>query len=91
MSSTSRLSELALIIQRHTCSIDEYLSSRGLRSPSFDLDTALKLPDAVRESQNAILQATDELSALVQGPLPFLMNMASTQVGETLIDLNNKR
>lgn len=90
MSSTSRLSELALVIQRHTCIIDEFLSSKGLLSPSFDLDTALNLPDAVLESRNAILQATDELSALVQGPLPFLMNMVIKQVGETLVDLNNK-
>lgn len=80
MSPTSRLSELALVIQHHTCKVDEFLSSRGLPSPSFGLDTALKLPDAILESQNAILQATDELSALVQGPLPFLMNMVINQV-----------
>lgn len=83
MSSTSRISELALLIRQHTCKIDEFLSSRGLLTPSFGLDTALLLPDALLESQNAILQATDELNALVQGPVPFLMNMVISQVRET--------
>ncbi len=78
MASTSRIVELASAIQAHTADIDSYLRSQGLSSPDWDLDTppTVLLSDAAQASQNALLEAMEELKALVLGPVPFLINKA---------------
>ena len=80
MAGKSRISELASLIQGHTAEIDKCLLRNALPSPSFDLDTTPIFPDAIQESQKAILEAADELSILIHGPLPYLMNLAVNQV-----------
>ena len=82
MASTSRIIELASRIQVHTADIDSYLSSQGLPSPSWDLDTPPKvlLSAAAQVSQNALLESMEELKALILGPVPFLMNKATDTV-----------
>ena len=72
--SPSRIAELSAIIANHTSKIDSSLAANGLPTPSFDADsppTLLAMP-ALAESRNAILQASDELSALMQGPIGLL-------------------
>ena len=71
---TSRISELASIIAAKTAEIDTYTASEGLPSPSFDADSPprLLLHPHVAASRQAILEATDELHALMLGPVGIL-------------------
>lgn len=41
--SASKLSQLALRISENTNKVDEYLRSKGLPQPSFDVDGPVKL------------------------------------------------
>lgn len=71
---TSRISELASIIAAKTAEIDLYTASETLPSPSFDADSPPKLlfHPRVAASRQAILEATDELHALMLGPVGIL-------------------
>ena len=67
----SRIAELASIISSNTSQVDDYISTRGLPPLSFEPNANLKpdtLPDGIQSAQNAILEATDELNALMLGP-----------------------
>ncbi len=83
MASKSRIAELASKIQQETTNIEEHLLSQGLKTPSWDIDTPPQVPlltyDA-QASQNAILEAMDELKALILGPIPSLINKATDAV-----------
>ena len=71
---TTRITELAAIIADNTKHIDAQLAQRGLPSPSFDPDSpagALLHSDVIA-SRRAILEATDELHALMRGPVDIL-------------------
>ena len=70
----SRIAELASIIATNTKHIDVYLSSEGLPTPSFDADSPprLLLDSRVMAQRQAILEATDELQALMLGPVGIL-------------------
>ncbi|KAL9583563.1 MAG: hypothetical protein Q9212_002634 [Teloschistes hypoglaucus] len=70
----SRIVELAAIIDTNTKHVDHYLASKGLPSPSFDPDSPpVALSDSqIFASRQAILDATDELHALMQGPVGIL-------------------
>lgn len=74
MTVMTRIAELALIISTNTEEVDAHLARRGLPSPSFDPDGPA---GALRDSQIAaarlaILEATDELHALMLGPVELL-------------------
>lgn len=75
MSSPSRIAELASIIHRETDKIDAYLASNNLPTPSFDVSCPPKLflPDEIQASRDAVLEASDELSALMLGPVESLI------------------
>ena len=68
--SPSRIVELAAIIQEHTTLVDTYLTSNKLPTPSFDISYPIRVavPPTIQASQEAILDASDELSALIVGP-----------------------
>lgn len=85
MSQRSRISELSAIIQTNTSKIDEHLSAEGLAPLSFDVHSSSQPPDAILPFQTAILEATDELNALVQGPMPFIINLTVSNVLKSLI------
>ena len=71
MMSSSRIAELASIISSNTSQVDDYISTRGLPPLSFEPNASLKpdtLPDGIHSAQKAILEATDELNALMLGP-----------------------
>ncbi|KAL9117696.1 MAG: hypothetical protein Q9187_005766 [Circinaria calcarea] len=82
MASRSRILELASIIQQHTAELDSYLSSQGLPSPSFGIDAPpiIPLPEKQSAIQEAILDATGELQALVAGPLNTVIRITSPTV-----------
>jgi hypothetical protein len=84
MSQLSRISELSSIIQTNTSKIDEYLCTNGLPPLSFDIHGSAKPPNAISPFQTAILEATDELNTLVQGPVPFIINLTVSNVLKSL-------
>lgn len=75
MASNSRIATLAAIIQEETSKVDNYLASNNLPSPSFDVSTPLRLslPPEILASRNAVLEASDELTALMLGPVESLV------------------
>ena len=67
----SRIAELASVISSNTAQIDDYISTHGLPPLSFEPNGNFKpetLPHAIESAQNAVLEATDELNALMLGP-----------------------
>ena len=89
MAPASRIAELASKIQAETANIEEHLLSQGVKSPSWDLDTPPQVPlhtHAAQASQNAILEAMDELKALILGPIPSLINKATDAVRVSTTD-----
>ena len=81
--------ELAKCILDQTSEIDNYIHSKNLPSPSFDISTPpkLALPPHIVSSQNAVLEATDELRAHVLGPGAYLTYQRVT----TQYDLHIRR
>lgn len=78
----SQIVQLAYTIAANTKKYDDYLSSHGLPSPSFEVKTPLKLelPDDIEKANNAVVEATSELQALMLGPLGSLLDQ-SREVG----------
>lgn len=71
---SSRITELASIIASNTAKVNDYLSSRGLPTPSFEPGVP---PSFLQEKPifapcQAILEATKELNALMLGPVGIL-------------------
>ncbi|KAL8819567.1 MAG: hypothetical protein Q9191_007708 [Dirinaria sp. TL-2023a] len=68
---SSRISELSAIIATHTKHVDEQLAAAGSPTPSFDADSPPRslLDSRIVASRQAILAATDELHALMLGPV----------------------
>ncbi|TEY80408.1 hypothetical protein BOTCAL_0038g00060 [Botryotinia calthae] len=64
-----------LLPPEHTSKVDEYLASNNIPFPSFDVSCPLQLslPPDVQASRNAVLEASDELTALMLGPVGSLI------------------
>lgn len=75
-SSQSRVAELAATVAQNTQLIDSYLADKDLPYPSFDATgpTDLGLPPDLDEARVAVLQATQELNDLLQGPRNLVEN-----------------
>ncbi|EUC41662.1 hypothetical protein COCMIDRAFT_8664 [Bipolaris oryzae ATCC 44560] len=75
-SPSSRIAELAATIVHHTTRVDKFLSGNSLPQPSFDSHgpVDLGLPSEIEESRVAVLQATQELNDLLQGPRELIFN-----------------
>lgn len=71
---SNRITELANSIQTNTSELDQYFSSHGIPTPSFDIETPLEidLPDDIEACRVAILEATDELHSLIMGPVQMI-------------------
>ena len=87
MASVSRIAELASLIQVHTLKVDEYISSHGLPSPSFDasMPAQLRFPDSIEPSSTTVIEATSELQSLMLGPMGFLVHQIDSPVGDRSI------
>lgn len=74
----NRIAELATIIHNDTLKVDAYLTSEKLPTPSFDVScpARLPLPPHIQTAQEAILEATDELTVLMQGPIRSIAGQA---------------
>lgn len=76
MQSQSRIAELAALVASHTACVDQYISDNGLSHPSFNADSPvnLGLPPDIEKSRIAVLEASQELNDLLQGPRDLLFN-----------------
>lgn len=80
MASTTRILELASIIQSNTAKFDELLTKQGEPTPSFKVNNTrsktcalrYEATDEITNSRDHVLEAMDELRALMLGPLGFL-------------------
>ncbi|MCJ1310857.1 hypothetical protein MMC25_004525 [Agyrium rufum] len=69
--SSSRISELAALVQSNTAKVDEYLREQKLPFPSFDEDGPLDLKiesEEVTKARNTAMEASLELHDLLLGP-----------------------
>ncbi|EED16326.1 O-methyltransferase, putative [Talaromyces stipitatus ATCC 10500] len=75
-SAQSRIAELATTVAQHTRRIDSYLAEKDLPYPSFDAGgpVDLGLPPEIEESRTIVLEASQELNDLLQGPRDLLFN-----------------
>lgn len=69
----SRIIELASVINAQTKNLDEQLQSNGQPPLSFGLDATPELPPVTHVMQQCLLEAIDELQALVQGPFRSML------------------
>jgi len=71
MAPKTRIAELASIIQENMAIVDEYLTSNGLASPSFDesYPPVVQLPDEISTARDTACEASEELNALLMGPV----------------------
>ena len=74
MASNTRVVELASIIQSSTETLNTYLGSQGIGSPSFEIDAPdiSSLPPEIAKARETILDATNELHNLALGPTQVL-------------------
>ena len=72
--SGSRIAELASLIANSTADIDSHLAAEGRPTPSFDADQPADLLNDSKfaTSRRNIIEATDELHALMIGPVGIL-------------------
>ena len=69
----TRIRQLASIIVDRTVDIDGKLEATGLPTPSFDPESSSSLLfDELAESRALLLEATEELHALMLGPIGLL-------------------
>ncbi|PSN71469.1 putative O-methyltransferase [Corynespora cassiicola Philippines] len=71
-----RLHELAEILHVNANEIESYLEEKNLPYPSFDIGASESLPPELEDKQHELLEAADELVALVQGPKQHLSTFA---------------
>lgn len=70
----SRIAELSSLIATHTANVDSRLAANGFPSPSFEPDQPLNpsSDESIAASRQVVLEATDELHALMLGPASIL-------------------
>lgn len=68
---TSRIAELSSLIAHNTADVKNHLEADGLPCPTFDVDQPPMLVHnpKIAAARQAILEATDELHALMLGPM----------------------
>jgi hypothetical protein len=70
--STSRIIELATIINKGVVELQDIVTNKGLPSPSFAESAPYLIPDEASGAQDAVLDATAELQDLLLDPLNLL-------------------
>ncbi|KAH3967279.1 hypothetical protein HBI24_208500 [Parastagonospora nodorum] len=77
--STSRMIQLATTISKNAEVVDSYLNSRDLPTPSFDAECPERLlfghGEEIDGARQAVVDATDELQALMLGPTGLLSSL----------------
>ncbi len=79
----SRIGELVLVIADKTADIDSKHKSTGLPTLSFSPQSSSSLQqDNVAESRRSLLEATEELHALMLGPVGLLTSHSVCRLEE---------
>ena len=67
----NRIVALSSKIHENTQKIDAYLEANNLPNPTFDISypPLVPLPSDIQALQDTVLEATDELTALMLGPV----------------------
>ena len=88
----SRIAELACLIQLNTAKVDDFINSQGLPPLDFDISipSQLQLPDTILASSNAVVEATDELQALMLGPVSFVFHQIDSTVKGPIVPIYRK-
>ena len=88
MHPSAQILELAGIIHTRTIKIEEFMSVHNVPQASFDIDSplAVPLPGSLSSAREEVLDALDQLHALLLGPLPYLMRLTSPAVKHPLLD-----
>ena len=77
---STRINELAVRIQENTFKVDDYMSRKGLPSPSFDedgpVDFKINSPE-IEEARMIAIDSTLELHQLLLGPALCLRPVVS--------------
>ena len=84
--STTRIAELATLINENTSIVDAYLKSHHLPTPSFNADGPLTIPIPTHEkdvihAQDMVIASTQELHNLMKGPAEMLMGIGVSSHG----------
>ncbi|CAG8955512.1 hypothetical protein HYFRA_00009464 [Hymenoscyphus fraxineus] len=84
---TNRIVELSSTIHDQTTKLDAYLTANNLPTPSFDISCPLKLllPPDIQALRDAVLEATDELIALMLGPVESLIPPPNSWISVTAL------
>jgi hypothetical protein len=78
---TPRIVELAAKISASVTELQDLLSAQGVDSPSFDEDSAERLPSNTFHLQDVVIDAAAELQELLMEPIPLAFK--STAVGDS--------
>ena len=76
MSEKSRIAELAATVAIHTAIVDNYIEEQKLPHPGFEATapTEFHFPHDIEQSRMLVLEASQELNDLLQGPRDLLFN-----------------
>jgi len=79
MANSNRITALSSIIASNSSKIDSFLVANNLPTPSFDVDVPpyMLLHPEIAGARKAILEATDEMTSLVSGPIGILTNQTT--------------
>ena len=74
---THRVIELAKVITDCTAAVNQHLTDNGFQTPTLDASAPARLPIDpaaihVEHARQAVVEAADELSALMRGPAELL-------------------
>ncbi|KAF7539506.1 hypothetical protein G7054_g2088 [Neopestalotiopsis clavispora] len=75
---TPRIVELAAKISASVTELQDLLSAQGVDSPSFDEDSAERLPSNTFHLQDVVIDAAAELQELLMEPIPLAFKSIAT-------------
>ena len=85
-----RILELAKIISANTTLVDSHFDANGLPTPSLDVSAPAHLPideqsePHIEKARLAVIEAADELQAIMKGPAELLAVGVSTSIGQAI-------
>jgi hypothetical protein len=84
--SSSKIVVLASSIEKNTRIVDDFLRKNDLPTPTFDSSYPpdLPLPPNITNAKQDVLEAMDELEALLLGPMPKIFNDLVVRVSRHL-------
>ena len=69
-----RITELAAIVSQNTEAISSHIKKHNLPPLSFAASAPMALPEELEGARTAVVEATEELKLLMQGPKEMLLS-----------------